>query len=76
MGIPTQNGRGTSSKFRLLTVKEFQKETPINLRWAIQQHYPEMVEAGALLKYGRKLLIEHDSFWRWLLEKGQSEASI
>ena len=61
---------------RLLSVEEFKKkhQPPINIRWAIQKSYCEMVEAGALLRYGRKILIDPDAFWSWLKEKGRKDA--
>jgi len=33
-----------------------------------------MVESGALLRYGRKILIDPDAFWVWLREKGREDA--
>ena len=60
----------------LLSVEEFKKQhrPPINIRWAIQKSYCEMVESGALLRYGRKILIDPDAFWVWLREKGREDA--
>ena len=60
---------------QLVSVEAFRKEAPVNMRWAIQKHYGEMVKAGALYSYGRKLLIDPDAFWAWLREKGRREAS-
>ncbi len=54
----------------LLTIKEFQSSVPINLRWAIQKNYTEMVEWKVLVRYGRKLLIDPDRFWDWLRSRG------
>ena len=53
-----------------LKVNEFQKKAPINLRWAIQKNYTEMVEWKVLVRYGRKLLIDPDRFWDWLRSRG------
>lgn len=60
----------------LVSVETFtsKHQPPINLRWAIQRHYHEMVDAGALLRFGRKLLIDPESFWVWLREKGRRDA--
>ena len=43
---------------RLLSVEELKEKQmpPINMRWAIQKNYTEMVEAGVLFRYGRKVL--------------------
>ena len=46
----------------------------INIRWAIQKNYIEMVDAGALMRYGRKILIDPNAFWNWLKEKGRRDA--
>ncbi len=54
----------------LLKVNEFQKKASINLRWAIQQNYTEMIEWKVLVRYGRKLLIDLDRFWDWLRSRG------
>ena len=61
---------------RLLSLEEFKEKhrPPINIRWAIQKSYSEMVESGALLRYGRKILIDPDAFWAWLREKGRKDA--
>ncbi len=61
---------------RLLSVEEFKEKhgPPINIRWAIQKSYCEMVESGALLRYVRKILIDPDAFWIWLREKGREDA--
>ena len=61
---------------RLLTVEEFKERhrPPINIRWAIQKNYIEMVDAGALMRYGRKILIDPNAFWNWLKEKGRRDA--
>ena len=60
-------------------LKKRQKEKqmpPINMRWAIKKNYTEMVEAGVLFRYGRKILIDPDTFWVWLKEKGRKDARI
>ena len=64
------------SRNQLLSIQQFRHASPINLRWAIQQHYSEMVEAGALLKYGRKILIDPQAFWKWLRDHGQRKANL
>ncbi len=58
----------------LLSVAEFTKHhhPPINLRWAIQQHYSEMAECGVVLRFGRKILIDPGAFWTWLRQKGRA----
>ena len=63
---------------RLLSVEEFKEKQmpPINMRGAIQKNYTEMVEAGVLFRYGRKILIDPDTFWVWLKEKGRKDARI
>ena len=60
----------------LLSVEEFKKKhmPPINIRWAIQKSYCEMVESGALLWFGRKNLSAADAFGVWLREKGREDA--
>ena len=60
----------------LVSVEAFKRQhrPPINIRWAIQKNYHEMVEAGALYRFGRKLLIDPHSFWLWLREKGRRDA--
>ena len=60
----------------LLSVAEFTKlhSPPVNLRWALQRHYTEMAEHGAVLRFGRKILIDPPKFWNWLREKGAREA--
>ena len=52
----------------LLTVKEFQDQSPINVRWAIQKHGCRLEETGAVIRYGRKILIDPDAFMRWLMK--------
>jgi hypothetical protein len=60
----------------LLSVADFndQHAPPVNMRWALQQHYSEMVEAGAVLRFGRKILVDPPRFWSWLRERGQRDA--
>jgi len=60
----------------LLAVEDFIKthKPPVSVRWQIQKSYPELVEAGALLRIGRKLLISPQHFWEWLRERGRREA--
>jgi len=60
----------------LLSVADFTKthRPPVSLRWAIQQHYVEMVEHGAVLRFGRKILVDPPRFWSWLREKSAREA--
>lgn len=60
----------------LLGVEDFiaTHNPPVNMRWTISKHYPELVEAGALLRIGRKLLISPQHFWEWLRERGRREA--
>ena len=61
----------------LLAVEDFIKRhrPPVNMRWTIQKHFTELVEYGALLKLGRKLLIDPEAFWTWLRERGRREAA-
>ena len=58
--------RNTETSATLVTVCEFQKRAPINLRWAIQRHYTSLVEYGVIVRYGRKILISPSKFWDWL----------
>ena len=60
----------------LLAVEDFIKRhrPPVNMRWSIQKHYQEMVEAGVMLRHGRKLLVDPAKFWDWLRERGRREA--
>jgi hypothetical protein len=62
----------------LLGVEDFiaTHNPPVNMRWTISKHYPELVEAGALLRIGRKLLISPQHFWEWLRERGRREAEV
>ena len=50
----------------LKTVKQLQPDIPVNLRWALQKHYTELVEAGVVIRYGRKILLDEERIWRWL----------
>ena len=50
----------------LKTVKQLQPYIPVNLRWALQKHYTELEEAGVVIRYGRKILLDEEKFWRWL----------
>ena len=61
----------------LLAVEDFIKRhrPPVNMRWTIQKHYQEMVEAGVMLRHGRKLLVDPTKFWDWLRERGSREAA-
>ena len=62
----TQDQSHKSSNSILLTVKEFQKQAPISVRWAIQRNSCRLEEIGALIRYGRKLLIDPEKFYEWL----------
>lgn len=55
-----------STKDSLLTVKDFQKLVPINVRWAIQKHGCRLEEAKVIVRYGRKILIDPEMFDQWL----------
>ena len=55
-----------SSEHLLLTVKDFDNQIPINVRWAIQKHGCRLEEFGALIRYGKKLLIDPEKFYEWL----------
>ena len=64
--------RSESSKSPpLVTVVDFIKEhrPPICIRWAIQKHDLEMTRLGVITRYGKKILIHPDNFWKWLLER-------
>ena len=54
------------SEHLLLTVKDFDNQIPINVRWAIQKQSCRLEEIGALIRYGRKLLIDPEKFYEWL----------
>jgi hypothetical protein len=58
----------------LVAISSFQESSPINLRWAIQLHYDELVHSGVLFRFGRKLLIDPEQFWVWLRESGHQAA--
>jgi len=58
---------------QLLSVEQFKDQSPINLRWAIQKHYHELVSQDVIYRYGRKILIDPEHFWDWLREKGRRE---
>jgi len=53
-------------KPELKTVKQLQPDIPVNLRWALQKHYSELVDAGVVIRYGRKILLDEENIWRWL----------
>ena len=53
-------------KPELKTVKQLQPDIPVNLRWALQKHYSELVDAGVVIRYGRKILLDEERIWRWL----------
>jgi len=53
-------------KPELKTVKQLQPDIPVNLRWALQKHYCELVDAGVVIRYGRKILLDEERIWGWL----------
>ena len=55
----------------LKTVKQLQPDVPVNLRWALQKHYTELVEAGVVIRYGRKILLDEEKIWGWLKSRGR-----
>lgn len=68
-------GNGSASlDQKLVAISSFQESSPINLRWAIQLHYDELVHSGVLFRFGRKLLIDPEQFWVWLRESGHQAA--
>ena len=57
----------------LVKVNTFQQDSPINLRWAIHKHRDEMISYGALVRFGRNLLINPPAFWAWVSEHQEAK---
>jgi len=58
-----------AEKPELTTVKIFQMTCPVNVRWAIQKYGTLLMERGAVVRYGRKLLVNPNLFMSWLASK-------
>ena len=55
----------------LVSVDDFieNHHPPINMRWAIQKHQKEMKDEKVIIRFGKKILIQPENFWRWLFER-------
>ena len=42
---------------------------PINIRWAIQKHQQEMKREKVIVRFGKRILIHPENFWKWLFER-------
>ena len=58
-----------AEKPELTTVRSFQRSCPVNVRWAIQKYGTLLMERGAVVRYGRKILINPNQFMVWLASK-------
>jgi|GEM_PF-3164937 len=58
-----------AEKPELTTVRSFQRSCPVNVRWAIQKYGTLLMERGAVVRYGRKLLVNPNLFMSWLASK-------
>ena len=56
---------------KLVSVDDFieNHHPPINMRWAIQKHQKEMKDEKVIIRFGNKILIQPENFWRWLFER-------
>jgi hypothetical protein len=72
--LPCNVNEEKAERPQLLSVNDFQRRCPVNLRWAIAKYHEDLVQARALFKLGSKLLIDEDAFWQWLRKRGHQEA--
>ena len=55
----------------LVSIGEFiaNHHPPINIRWAIQKHQQEMKREKVIVRFGKRILIHPENFWKWLFER-------
>ena len=55
----------------LVSIDDFisNHHTPINIRWAIQKHQQEMKREKVIVRFGKRILIHPENFWKWLFER-------
>ncbi|MBF0340085.1 MAG: hypothetical protein HQL95_03875 [Magnetococcales bacterium] len=59
------------SQQKLVPFPEFVKQCPINARWAwFNRKDNGLEESGAVIRYGRRLLVNPAKFFEWLEKQG------
>ena len=55
----------------LVSLNEFIKShrPPVNMRWLLQLHELELRGAGAVVRFGRRILVCPEKFWSWLMNQ-------
>ncbi|HAT50436.1 MAG: hypothetical protein HQL07_03055 [Nitrospirae bacterium] len=65
------------SKKRLMPFPEFVKQCPINARWAwFNRKDNGLEESGAVIRYGRRLLVNPTKFFEWLEKQGLDDRIV
>jgi hypothetical protein len=61
---------------KLIPLSEFERsgESPINLRALVFKQGPSLERHGALVRYGRKLLVDPQLLDQWLRDNSRKEA--
>lgn len=59
----------------LVPFPEFEKQCPVNARWAwFNRKENGLEKSGAVIRYGRRLLVNPSRFFEWLEEQGAEDA--